>query len=136
MVGVELRPFHETVVQAILMASVGEWGCLAMLIKTTKIPKNHDMIVKAWGTRSETLGLHDNLGVPESVLQQKRDLLIAILRSELDAHCHLAMDDPVPVAKLALAEESVKAAIAGCREGGVPEKDILSILGANAGLAK
>ena len=50
---VVLRPFHETVVDAIRCATRSDFTCLVGLMLTTKIPKGHDRIIEAidtyWG---------------------------------------------------------------------------------------
>jgi len=62
----ELKPFHETIVDAIYLAiSSEEMTCLARLIKSTKIPKNHDEILKAWQFATKLMCCQTNdLGVP------------------------------------------------------------------------
>ncbi len=66
------RPFHESVVDAISVASSAELESLATLIKATKIPKGHDEIVDAWKKRAEEMCMGDDLGVPADVLSQKQ----------------------------------------------------------------
>lgn len=68
------RPFHEVIVTAICQASSAELQCLTTLIKTTKIPKGHDAIITAWNNRRKAMCWGDeDLGVPASVLEQKRE---------------------------------------------------------------
>lgn len=69
----ELRPFHETIVDALLRAeTVAELNCLGLLIKTTKIPKDHDKIVAAWCKAAGNCSAFGNhLGVPANLLKQK-----------------------------------------------------------------
>ena len=44
----ELRPFHETIVEAIEKASnLDEVGCLTELLQNTKVPQNHGAIIAA-----------------------------------------------------------------------------------------
>ncbi len=43
------KPFHESIVDAIVAAlSYDDFAMLARLIRTTKIPKDHDLILAAW----------------------------------------------------------------------------------------
>lgn len=67
------RPFHETIVKAILRAYGDELQCLATLIRETKIPEGHDEIIAAWNQRRQMMGWggHD-LGVSASLLEQKQ----------------------------------------------------------------
>lgn len=68
------RPFHETIVEAISRASSNDLRCLATLIKTTKVPKNHDEIIVAWKQRQQEVGWDDEeLGVSANLLEQKRE---------------------------------------------------------------
>ncbi len=68
------RPFHETIVDAILEASApGEVALLAKMIKETKIPKGHDEIIVAWRHRQDDWGLGFGHGVVENPLEQKRE---------------------------------------------------------------
>ncbi|MBI2097598.1 MAG: hypothetical protein HYT46_01540 [Candidatus Vogelbacteria bacterium] len=71
----ELRPFHETVVEAIARVnSYDELNSIANLIKATKIPKGHDEIVMAWDQRLQGMGCgkHEDRGVPANLLAQKQ----------------------------------------------------------------
>ena len=46
------KPFHESIVDAIKRADdLVTMSALAILIKETKIPKDHDIIIKAWETK-------------------------------------------------------------------------------------
>lgn len=69
------RPFHETIVFTIRQAySRRDLGLLARLIKSTKIPKNHDAIIAAWNERLEEMGQgEEDLGVPAELLEQKQE---------------------------------------------------------------
>jgi hypothetical protein len=67
----EKKPFHESIVDAIHCAFGADLPCLAALIKTTKVPKNHDEIIKAWKERLNYLGHAKEYGVSESVAGQK-----------------------------------------------------------------
>lgn len=73
-----LRPFHETIVEAICRAQrLMEMECLATLIKATKIPKGHDEIIVAWRGQCTQFGDDDYkydtelFGVPAYLLAQK-----------------------------------------------------------------
>jgi hypothetical protein len=74
----ELRPFHETIVDIIGLAKSGEGlQILEPLIKTTKIPANHDAIAQAWMKQLRKLNGRfpvekDNWGVVASLDQQKQ----------------------------------------------------------------
>lgn len=70
----EKKPFHETIVEAIRRASSVELGCLATLIKATKIPKNHDAIIAAWNERRQAICWGGNdLHLLADLLGQKRE---------------------------------------------------------------
>lgn len=70
------RPFHETIIEVIRGASGPELECLANLIKTTKIPKNHKEIAEAWKGRIKVLGWgKENLGVLADLERQSQELL-------------------------------------------------------------
>ena len=71
----KLRPFHETIIDAIQNISrAEELVLLAKLIKTTKIPKDHDKIIKAWNdAEKKVFGLSGSLGVRASLLEQKQE---------------------------------------------------------------
>lgn len=48
----KLGPFHATIILAInRVNSVEELNCLGQLIRDTVIPKNHTVIIAAWGER-------------------------------------------------------------------------------------
>jgi len=64
-------PFHKTIVNAISWASNSELECLAELIKVTKIPANHDEIIRAWKRRVPCLS--GDLGVTDYLLKQKKE---------------------------------------------------------------
>lgn len=66
------RPFHESLVDTILRASSAELELLATLIKSTKIPRNHDKIIAAWNQRRKELRWGNvDLGVPASLHEQQ-----------------------------------------------------------------
>lgn len=70
----KLRPFHETIVDAIEhLWSSDEAVVLAGLIKGTKIPKDHDKIAATWKRKLGEFGQsEDCLDVPASLLAQKQ----------------------------------------------------------------
>ena len=68
----KLKPFHESVVDAINCAGVADLHVLAELIKRTKIPKNHDAIALEWADQHKKHRINIEYGVVESVLAQKR----------------------------------------------------------------
>lgn len=81
----QLRPFHETIVKEIERADGEALLSLGMLIKATKIPRNHDQIIATWNKRwskrkaarewdylVDELGVKDDLGVPANLLEQKQ----------------------------------------------------------------
>ncbi|MFH1170201.1 MAG: hypothetical protein V1704_01435 [Candidatus Vogelbacteria bacterium] len=70
-----LRPFHETIVEAIEQIwSSEEAGVLARLIKRTKISKDHDKIVTTWKRKLGEFGQsEDYLDVPANLLEQKKE---------------------------------------------------------------
>ncbi|MCX6794737.1 MAG: hypothetical protein NTY31_01990 [Candidatus Falkowbacteria bacterium] len=65
------RPFHESIVDAISYCPFSALDVLARLIKSTKIPQNHDAIIEAWKRAMEIINSDDDYGVPESVSGQK-----------------------------------------------------------------
>lgn len=70
---VERRPAHETVVDYIRLASERELYNLAVFIKATLIPKNHDVIILAWQKKLNFLGRQDTYGVTASLEEQKKE---------------------------------------------------------------
>lgn len=69
--GSTLKPFHDSIVDAINRADAAAMSVLAQHIKETKVPKGHDAIVEAWTAKVAELGLNDDLGVADSVMAQK-----------------------------------------------------------------
>jgi hypothetical protein len=68
-----LKPFHESIVDAIKQAELSfHFQILAQIIKTTKIPKGHDEILAAWERQISEAGLNNDLDVIASVLEQKQ----------------------------------------------------------------
>ncbi len=65
-----LRPFHETIVGAMLGAGIEVIFCLGDLIKATEILEGHDEIIVAWGR--VTLDAVFANEVIESLLAQKQ----------------------------------------------------------------
>jgi hypothetical protein len=66
------EPFHVTIVAAINQATQTELGHLAALVRVTKIPQDHDVIIAAWKARAARLGYGANfMGVLDSLLEQK-----------------------------------------------------------------
>lgn len=65
-----LRPFHETIVEAIRRASLRNLMCLATLIKATKIPKGHKEIIEAWNARCKEV-FSEDFDVTDNLLDQK-----------------------------------------------------------------
>ena len=68
------KPFHESIVDAIKRADdLVTMSALAILINETKIPKDHDIIIKAWETKLIELRMteHPNMILSESVNSQK-----------------------------------------------------------------
>ena len=70
----KLKPFHESVVDAINCAGVADLHVLAELIKRTKIPKNHDAIALEWADRRKKHRINIEYGVVCSVMAQKKDV--------------------------------------------------------------
>jgi hypothetical protein len=90
----EVKPFHETIVPAIQRASTRELEYLASLIKKTKIPKNHDVIITAWNKRCEEKGRgDDDFGVTASLLAQKQ--AAAAAKPKEVGKTELRIDDPI-----------------------------------------
>ncbi len=73
----ELKPFHESIVDLIRNLKVdspGDWprlNQLAEIIKSTKIPKNHDEIIAAWQEQVQRLKVNWDFGVVISIGKQK-----------------------------------------------------------------
>ncbi|MDP2944406.1 MAG: hypothetical protein Q8N57_02410 [bacterium] len=78
---VEKKPFHESIVDAIGYCPFGGLGVLARLIKSTKIPQNHDAIIEAWKRAMESINSDDDYGVPESVSGQKPVDYVQVMNS-------------------------------------------------------
>jgi len=69
-----VKPFHESIIDAInACSSVSDLGTLADLIITTKIPKDHDVIISAFKEKMKDLDRLTDFGVEESVLEQKKE---------------------------------------------------------------
>lgn len=68
------RPFHENVVDAILQASTDNLKLLGSILLSTKIPKNHDQIIRVWQERLKAMcwGDGEALGVAEKLLEEKK----------------------------------------------------------------
>jgi hypothetical protein len=77
-----LRPFHETIIDAINMIGAeprhtaddvdSARRLIAFLIKTTKIPKGHDQIIDAWEKRMARFGwVWPDPSIKASLLKQK-----------------------------------------------------------------
>jgi hypothetical protein len=68
-------PFHESILGVIPSATCMEIPILAILIKTTKIPKNHDTISKAWSALiNKSFGEdYDDFGVLEDLNDQRHE---------------------------------------------------------------
>jgi len=56
----QLKPFHESVVDAINGADPDELETIGNLLKRTKIPEGHAIIAAAWANRCEVLKLPPN----------------------------------------------------------------------------
>ena len=74
---IELRPFHETIVD-FLNSIQGDTGLsfVAELLKSTKIPENHDAVIDAWVQYLCDIGRggdEKNLKVIESLNTQKAE---------------------------------------------------------------
>ncbi|GEM_PF-3361058 len=69
------KPFHETIVKAIRdVRTVDELGCLGQLLNFTKVPKNHDEIIRVWKDSMRRLIPHlEDSGVIDSLLEQKEE---------------------------------------------------------------
>lgn len=68
------RPFHETIVDALLhLSDEDQLDSMGLLILMTKIPKNHDAIITAWQGALKRFGGLDLLGVVDDLLLQKKE---------------------------------------------------------------
>mgnify|MGYP003394112536 FL=1 len=87
----EFKAFHESVVDAINGVESDEprrfprLSQIASIIKSTKIPKNHDKIISAWEAQMKRFRLNDDLGVVESILSQKKSAEEAALKKAKEA---------------------------------------------------
>ena len=66
------KPFHESIVMAVITAKVAELKCLGELILATKIPQNHDRIIEVWEEKIAFDPLMFPGGVVTSLLGQKK----------------------------------------------------------------
>lgn len=66
-----LRPFHESIIDAIRTASISDLLCLATLIKHTFIPANHEAIITSWQERTDNISV-SRYGVTEYLLESKQ----------------------------------------------------------------
>ena len=66
-------PFHEAIILLLPGMSNQELEFLAMLVKKTLIPKNHDVIAAAWNERTKAMGWGPNndMGVTAYLADQK-----------------------------------------------------------------
>ena len=71
-----LRPFHETIVDAINSASGDGLETLMALVSKTKIPANHDAIIKAFKDQKRGFNWPEEAGndMVEILLQQKAEM--------------------------------------------------------------
>lgn len=69
-----LRPFHETIVEDILIATNEEMVFIASQLKKSLVPANHDQIIMAWNKRRKVMCWADeqDLEVSASLLRQKQ----------------------------------------------------------------
>ena len=66
------RPYHETIVEDILVATNEGLVFIAGQLKKNIIPANHDQIIEAWNKRRHQMCWGDlDLGVPAALLRQK-----------------------------------------------------------------
>jgi len=61
----KLRPFHETIVDAMKGATLFQLEIIIVLLETTVIPKNHDQIVTTW--REQCLMLEVSFNLEEKI---------------------------------------------------------------------
>ncbi len=71
-----LRPFHETIIDAINSASSDNLEALMSLVSKTKIPANHDAIIEAFNDKKKGMGWLEEAGqdIIESLLRQKAEM--------------------------------------------------------------
>ncbi|MDP3836845.1 MAG: hypothetical protein Q8Q67_01975 [bacterium] len=67
----EIRPFHETIVEAINGSSECDFPTLFALVGITIIPKNHDAIIRAINKKRKELGLSRAVSVINHLRTQK-----------------------------------------------------------------
>ena len=69
----EFRPFHETIMEAIIIADEAGLYCLGRLLKVTKITSDHDKIIATWKEKWERVsGENDDLKVLASLRKQQK----------------------------------------------------------------
>ncbi len=68
----EIRPFHETIVEAINGSSGSDFPALLALVGITIIPKNHNAIIGAINKKGKELGLSQPFSVISHLRRQKK----------------------------------------------------------------
>ncbi len=65
-------PFHESIIDLInALNNPDKVGPLAVFLRITVIPKDHDKIIEAWTEKMKQLELKDDFGVSASISAQK-----------------------------------------------------------------
>ncbi len=78
------KPFHESVVDAIAAAIThDDFAMLARMIMSTKIPKNHKVIIEAWRASSIEAGHEDHMIVIACLLGKKEQAVIEAEKDEV-----------------------------------------------------
>ncbi len=78
------KPFHESILDSIVMARQLDLPQLAKIIKDTVIPENHDVIIKAWQEKIIGFGLGDDYGIPESLRTKNTIQVLKKMQKERD----------------------------------------------------
>ncbi|PKM91289.1 hypothetical protein CVU82_01675 [Candidatus Falkowbacteria bacterium HGW-Falkowbacteria-1] len=68
----KLKPFHESIVDAIDLCQEKDIFILSSILVNTKIPKNHNVIIAAWEKKIEELSCPD-YDVVDAILEQKKE---------------------------------------------------------------
>jgi hypothetical protein len=69
-----LKPFHESIIDAINRCGYGTIRFLAEVITKTAVPENHDAIIDAWVAKAAIMRFAPHYQVTESLLAQKKAL--------------------------------------------------------------
>lgn len=67
------KPFHESIIDVInALVTVEDVGVIAVLLRITVIPEDHDKIIEAWTAKLKQLEFKDDFGVIAAISGQKK----------------------------------------------------------------